>query len=130
MTRISTLTGKESRAFIVRRIVLGCLSRDGGPWGECAPRHVKGRREGSKGDGGRRERGTGGQGREGGEGREGREGERGEKSAEWGTRIARVLEDNRHAGYDLHQVRCHRPSLLALCLSTSPPIQLLQAIFP
>jgi hypothetical protein len=82
------------------------------------------RREGGKGDGGRREGGRGG--REGGE--EG--GGEGEKSAEWGTRTARVLEDNRHAVYDLHQVRCHRPSLLALCLSTSPPIQLLQAIFP
>jgi hypothetical protein len=32
--KISALTGKESRAFIVRRNVLGCLSRDGGARGE------------------------------------------------------------------------------------------------
>jgi hypothetical protein len=40
---ITTLTGKESRAFIVRRNVLGCLSRDGGPWGEV--RRVMSREE-------------------------------------------------------------------------------------
>jgi hypothetical protein len=43
-----------------------------------------------------------------GEGGDGGEGAReGEKSAGWGTRAARVLEDNRHAGYDLHRVRRH-----------------------
>jgi len=54
VTRISTLTGKESRAFIVRRIVLGCLSRDGGARGEV--RRVMSREE-------RREEGGRGAGR-------------------------------------------------------------------
>lgn len=70
--RISTLTGKESRAFIVRRNVLGCLSRDGGPWGEVRRIMSKERREG----GGRRAQGAGTGGREG-EGRDERTGEGG-----------------------------------------------------
>jgi hypothetical protein len=97
VTRISALTGKESRAFIVRRNVLGCLSRDGGPRGEV--RSVMSKEERREGGGGRKEGGRGAGGGEGG-------GER-EKSAGWRTRPARVLEDNKHGGYDLHRVGRH-----------------------
>lgn len=55
--------------------------------GERSDASCQGRRDGSKRDGGHKE---GGQGAETG-GRRG--GEEGEKSAEWGTRAARVLED-------------------------------------
>src|SRR6266478_6021650 len=61
--KISILTGKESRAFIVRRNVLGCLSRDGGARGEVwcfmsrEKRREQGGRTGGRGGG---ERGVGG----------------------------------------------------------------------
>jgi hypothetical protein len=75
--------------------------------GERCAASCQERREGSKGDGERRERGRGaGTGGAGGAGRRGG-GEEGEKSTGWGTRAARVLEDNKHAGYDLHRVRRH-----------------------
>jgi len=73
--KISILTGKESKAFIVRRNVLGCLSRDRGARGEVScfmsreKRREQGGRTGGRGGG---ERGVGG-GRE----RRARGGERG-----------------------------------------------------
>lgn len=44
---------------------------------------------------------------DGGRGREGEGGREGEKTAGWKTRRWRVLEDNRHAGYDLHADERH-----------------------
>jgi hypothetical protein len=65
--KIPILTGKVSRAFIVRRNVLGCLSRDGGARGElrCVMAREKRRElEGGRGKGGReREKGREGRGR-------------------------------------------------------------------
>jgi hypothetical protein len=62
--KISKLTGKVSRALIVRRNVLGCLSRDGGARGELRC-FMSREREGSwrdrgegTGDGGRRREGV------------------------------------------------------------------------
>ena len=89
VTKISILTGKVSKACIVRRNVLGCLSRDGGARGEL--RCVMSRE---------REETGGGGGEEGGGWREGER--EGEKTAGWKVRTGRVLEDNRHAGCDLH----------------------------
>lgn len=102
--RISTLTGKESRAFNVRRIVLGCLSRDGGARGEV--RGVMSREERRE----EREREWSVRGRETGdkegreEGRERREGERrggGRKERGVGNEDREVLEDNRHARFTI-----------------------------
>jgi hypothetical protein len=66
------LTGKLSKAFIVRRIVLGCLSRDEGTRGGLRCAMSRGKEKG-KGKGGRREReeegGEEGKGMEGGGGR-------------------------------------------------------------
>lgn len=80
-TKISIHTGKVSRAFIVRRIVLGCLSRDGGARRGIRCAMVEGGGEGAGGAGG-----MGGKGRE-------REGEKGgrerAKSAGWKTRTGR-----------------------------------------
>lgn len=65
MTKISILTGKVSRACIVRRNVLGCLSRDGGARGEL--RCVMSREKRRELEGGRgRGKGEGGGGRKGG----------------------------------------------------------------
>jgi hypothetical protein len=63
--RGQVLTGKLSSAFIVRRIVLGCLSRGEGTRGgiRCAMSRGEREREGGR-EGGRREReGEGGEGR-------------------------------------------------------------------
>lgn len=128
--RISTLTGKESRAFNVRRIVLGCLSRDGGARGEV--RGVMSREE-------RREerewewsvRGRGTEDKEGRERRDEREGRGGgRKERGVGNEDREVLEDNRHAGYIRSASSPASLSLLALYLSNSPPIQLPQRTFP
>ena len=69
--------------------------------GERCAASCQGRREGSKGEGGRRKAEGGRGSREG-----GGEGEE-EKGTGWGTRAVRVLEDNRRAGYDLHRVWRH-----------------------
>lgn len=119
MTRISILTGKESRAFIVRRIVFGCLSRDGGPRGEV--RRVISREQW--------ERSAQGRGRGEGKGKEGEEGGGREEHGVENEDREGFRGYNRHAKHDLHRGPASL-SLLALCLSTSPPIQLLQLIFP
>jgi hypothetical protein len=78
VTKIPIQTGKVSRAFIVRRNVLGCLSRDEGARGGIRCAMVERGGEGGGGTGGT---GDGGRG--------GKEGKEGEKSAGWKTRTGR-----------------------------------------
>lgn len=76
LTKISlVLTGNVSKACIVKRNVLGCLSRDEGTRGglHCAMSRGEERREGY----GERMEGAGGRGRGGSGGKKGEEGERG-----------------------------------------------------
>ena len=126
MTKISILTGKESRAFIVRRIVLGCLSPDGGARGEVRRIMLREKRRAQGGTRGGRTGRTGG-------GREGEEGG-GEEGRERRVRVEnkdrRVLEDNRQAGYDLHRVERHQTKSSHSLLVNFLSIESFQAILP